>query len=166
MNWAKVILCVLGCEAAGIIGSIFTAPNIPSWYASLQKPFFSPPNWLFAPAWTLLFLLMGVAFYLILESKAKGPTKNGAKKINSKSKAKGFFLAQLFLNILWSALFFGLRNPLAGFVEIIFLWVFIAITIFEFSKVSKKAAYLMVPYIAWVSFAAMLNYSIWILNAA
>ncbi|HLD58372.1 MAG TPA: TspO/MBR family protein [archaeon] len=156
MNPLKLIVSILLCEAAGIIGSVFTIPAISGWYAGLQKPFFVPPNWVFAPAWTILFLLMGLSLYLVWE---KGFKEKKAKI------AIVFFIIQLALNVLWSALFFGLKSPFLAFVGIIFLWVYIAITIFEFRRISKKAALLLLPYIAWVSFAALLNYFVWILNA-
>jgi len=151
----KFILSILLCQAAGLIGSLFTTPSIPTWYASLQKPSFAPPNWLFAPVWITLFTLMGISFYLVwdkgLENKL---TKEGLS----------IFGIQLLLNMLWSFLFFGLRSPIYGFVEIIILWVFIGLTIFKFFKISKNAALLLLPYIAWVSVALILNYYILVLN--
>ncbi|MFA5357848.1 MAG: TspO/MBR family protein [archaeon] len=150
-----LIGCVLFCELAGGIGSIFTMPMITTWYATLNKPFFSPPNWVFAPVWTTLFLLMGIALYLVLE---KGLQKKEVKK------AVSLFGAQLTLNIIWSFLFFGLMSPFLAFVEIIFLWAAIALTIKSFYPISKKAAWLLAPYICWVSIAALLNFSVWMLN--
>ncbi len=150
----KFLVAVFLCEGAGIAGSFFTTPNIGSWYVTLSKPSFNPPNWIFAPAWTLLFFLMGVSLYLVWNKKDNLP--EGGKRI-----AMLVFFQQLSLNILWSALFFGLHNPFLAFVEIIVLWLSILMTIFYFSKISKTAAYLLVPYILWVSFAAFLNFSIW-----
>ncbi|MFA5764212.1 MAG: TspO/MBR family protein [archaeon] len=154
---AKLIALVIFCEIIGAIGTIFTIPNIPTWYASLVKPFFSPPNWLFAPVWTILFLMMGVSLYFILENKNK--------KLEIKRKiAIAFFGIQFIFNILWSYLFFGLRNPLFGFIGIIFLWISILATIISFYKIDKKSAYLLVPYLLWVSFATILNFAVFILN--
>jgi len=154
-DFGRLLAAVLVCQAAGLIGSVFTFESIPTWYASLNKPFFNPPNWVFAPAWITLYTLMGISFYLVW---GKGLHSKQAKI------AIGIFGAQLFLNALWSILFFGLKMPLVAFVEIIALWAFIALTIWKFYPISKKAAYLLIPYIAWVSFAALLNYSIWALN--
>lgn len=153
-NLVKFIGCIILCELLGNIGSLATFPAITGWYASLNKPFFNPPNWLFGPVWTTLFLLMGISLYLVLERK----NQKGAKI------AQVVFAVQFALNILWSFLFFGLKSPLLGFVEIIFLWLSISATIFYFSKVSKKAALLLVPYILWVSIATALNYSVMVLN--
>ncbi len=148
----KFLLAVILCEGAGMVGSFFTMPAITSWYATLAKPSFNPPNWIFAPVWTTLFFLMGVSLYLIWNEKQKGkPIKLAVL----------FFFQQLSLNILWSALFFGMQNPMLAFVEIIALWLSILMTIFYFAKISKTAAWLLVPYILWVSFAAFLNFSIW-----
>jgi len=153
----KLIVAIVACEITGAIGSIFTIPNIPTWYANLAKPFFSPPNWVFGPVWTLLFLLMGVAFYIIWENKDK-------KLLKKRNFAINWFGIQFAFNILWSYLFFGLRNPFLGFVGIIFLWLSIVATIIYFYKIDKKAAYLLVPYLLWVSFASLLNYFVMILN--
>lgn len=154
-NIPLLIGCILLSEFAGAIGSIFTMPMIPNWYAALNKPAFSPPNWIFAPVWTTLFVLMGIALYLVLE---KGFEKKGVKK------AVACFGAQLGLNVIWSFLFFGLMSPFLAFVEIIFLWAAIALTIKSFYPLSKKAAWLLIPYICWVSFAAFLNFAVWMLN--
>jgi tryptophan-rich sensory protein len=149
----KFLISVIGAEAIGSIGVIFTSPNISTWYANLTKPVFNPPNWLFAPAWTILFFLMGWAFYLIWTSKS-----------NNKSVAYFAFGVQFLLNIAWSAIFFGLKSPNMAFYEIIILWLAILWTIVEFHKINKSAAYLLIPYILWVSFASTLNYYVWILN--
>jgi tryptophan-rich sensory protein len=123
----------------------------------LTKPFFSPPNWVFGPVWTLLFLLMGIALYIIWVIKEK-------KLLEKRFYAISWFKIQFAFNVLWSYLFFGLRNPFLGFIGIIFLWLSIVITIIYFYKINKTAAYLMVPYLLWVSFASLLNFSIMILN--
>jgi tryptophan-rich sensory protein len=147
----KALLFVLASELAGNVGTIFTISAIPTWYATLTKPWFTPPNWLFAPVWLILFALMGVAAYLVYERGMK----NAEARI-----AIYAFCAQFGLNVLWSALFFGLRSPLLGMAGIIALWMAILATIVLFYRVSRRAAYLLVPYIAWVSIAAALNYSL------
>jgi len=151
----KFILSIALCQSVGLIGSLFTTPSIPTWYTSLQKPSFAPPNWLFGPVWITLFTLMGISFYLVWN-----------KRLKNKLVKKGLFIfgIQLVLNMLWSFLFFGLQSPLYGLIEIIVLWIAIGVTIFKFYKISKNAALLLLPYIAWVSIAVILNYYIWILN--
>ena len=151
----KLIVSLIACQCAGLIGSIFTAPAIPTWYAALEKPPFNPPNWLFAPAWVTLYLLMGIAAFLIWR---KGLGEAGVKS------ALVIFLAQLVLNALWSVVFFGLKSPIAGAIVIVLLWVAILLTILRFFRLSIAAGSLLIPYILWVSFAAALNISIWILN--
>lgn len=151
----KLIIAIVICEAAGVIGSLFTTPSIATWYKSLTKPMLNPPSWIFAPVWTTLFVLMGVAVFLIW--------KKGLKEQKTKI-AFGIFAVQLVLNILWSIIFFGLHNPGAAFIEIIFLWLAILLTIIYFFKISKPAAYLLIPYILWVTFASYLNYSLWQLS--
>lgn len=143
------------CQGAGAVGSVYTIPAIPGWYASLQKPFFSPPNWVFAPVWTILFTLMALAASLVWSKGLKEPAVR---------KALSFFLAQLALNSLWCFLFFGLRSPLYGLIEIFFLWFMILITILQFLKISRWAAGLLTPYLLWVSFACSLNFGIFLLN--
>lgn len=149
----KFIGALLVCQLAGAIGSIATFPNINSWYADIVKPSFNPPNWIFAPVWTTLFLLMGISLYLIWISKNK-----------QKKQALNFFYIQLVLNIVWSYLFFALKSPAFAFMEIIVLWFFILLTIINFYRISKPASILLWPYLAWVSFASILNYAIWSLN--
>ncbi|MBU1186013.1 MAG: tryptophan-rich sensory protein [Acidobacteria bacterium] len=155
-NIPVLIGFILGCELAGIIGSVFTARSVQTWYVTLQKPSFNPPSWLFGPVWIVLYLLMGIAAYLVW---SRGWSAAGVKT------ALSVFLVQLILNTAWSILFFGMRLPRWAFVEILFLWAAIALTIFLFSKLSQTAALLLFPYILWVSFAALLNYSLWRLNS-
>lgn len=154
-NPMKLFISVIGCELVGILGTPFTAAAIPSWYSTLNKPFFSPPSWLFGPAWTLLYFLMGISIYLIWKQNSKNKKVQVAQK---------FFFAQLFLNFIWSPLFFGLRSPLLGFIDIIALWFLIIITIYKFHPFSKWAAYLLIPYLLWVTFASTLNGAILFLN--
>ncbi len=174
----KLVISILICEGAGIIGSFFTAPAIKTWYASLEKPVFSPPNWVFAPVWTILFLLMGISLYLVWLKNwnVKAPENESVKKawnpISTKlwlgswkeENAVAIFVLQMVLNILWSIIFFGLKSPAAAFVEILMLWFAILYTIVNFYRISKLAAYLLIPYIIWVSLAAVLNFSVWWLN--
>jgi len=152
-NVEKLIISVLICLLAGFIGSIFTTPAITTWYAALQRPSFAPPNWVFFPVWTSLFIMMGISLFLVWQKKEK------------KVIALYIFAAQLVLNVLWSVVFFGLRSPLLGLIEIIILWIAILATILSFMKISRTAGYLLIPYILWVSFAAILNFSIWRLNS-
>ena len=151
----KLITSIIACQCAGLIGSLFTTPAIPTWYAALQKPPFTPPNWLFAPAWITLYLLMGISAFIIWR---RGLDNRLVKQ------ALIVFLIQLVLNALWSVAFFGLESPLYGVIVITALWVAILITIVKFFKVSPVAAVLMLPYILWVTFAATLNVSILLLN--
>ena len=153
IDYLKLIVSVIVCQVAGIIGSVFTVSSVGSWYSQLNQPSFNPPNWVFGPVWTTLYLLMGISLYIIW---SKGLKKN--------KNAVYVFGIQLALNTLWSILFFGVRSPLFAFIEIIFLWAAIIWTIILFYRVSKKAAYLLIPYILWVSFAAVLNFSYVLLN--
>ncbi|MBI2644242.1 MAG: tryptophan-rich sensory protein [Candidatus Wildermuthbacteria bacterium] len=151
----KLVIAVALSEFAGIIGSLFTVNAIPTWYAALEKPALNPPGWVFGPAWTTLYALMGIAAFLIW--------RMGWERKEVKM-ALGVFGIQLFLNAIWSIIFFGFQSPGWALVEIVSLWLAIVWTIIVFYKISKPAAYLLVPYILWVSFAAYLNYAIWILN--
>jgi benzodiazapine receptor len=151
----KLVICVIACLAAGAIGSVFTRSAISTWYATLQKPFFSPPNWLFAPVWTVLYILMGIAAFLVWR---KG-LENRQVRI-----ALVVFLIQLILNALWSVVFFGLESPLYGLIVISILWVAILVTVIKFFTISRAASVLMWPYLPWVTFAAALNASVWLLN--
>lgn len=152
---SKLIISVIGCELVGLLGTPFTISAIPTWYATLNKPFFAPPNWIFGPAWTLLYLLMGAAFYLIW--------KQGWKKKSVKT-AGMFFLGQLALNFIWSPIFFGLRAPLLGLIVIVAMWALIVMTMKKFYPLSRLAFYLLIPYLLWVSFATILNAAIVVLN--
>lgn len=148
-NPIKFFLSILITESTGVLGSIATASSVKTWYVTdLVKSPLNPPSWIFAPVWTLLFFLMGVSLYLVWNKKNN----------------LFWFWVQLILNTLWSFLFFGLRSPSLAFYEIIFLWVAILITIVKFWKINKTASALLWPYLAWVSFASILNYSIMILN--
>jgi len=139
----------------GAIAGFFTTTGVKGWYAIANKPSFNPPNWLFAPVWTALYLMMGIALYLIWSKEANKVTKRAAIIL---------FSVQMLLNFAWSFIFFYAQQPGWAFVEIIAMWVMILLTIFQFGKISPLAAWLLVPYISWVSFAALLNFYIWKLN--
>ena len=150
----KFGLAIVICELAGVLGSIFTVGSVDGWYLTLAKPSFNPPSWVFGPVWTTLYALMGVSLFLVWDSKSK-----------SRRHAVEIFGAQLVLNVCWSVIFFGLHQAAWAFVEILFLWCAIVATIWAFYKIRPAASYLLVPYLAWVSFAAVLSYSIWQLNS-
>lgn len=151
----KLIVAVTVPLLAGVIGSIFTRPNIAVWYENLAKPVLAPPNWIFGPVWAILFILIGVALFLVWR---EGWDRNDVKI------AIIFFAIQLVLNVLWSVIFFGLQDPASAFIEIVFLWIAIVVTMVAFLEVSKIATWLLLPYLLWVSFATYLNYMIWVLN--
>jgi len=141
--------------AAGALGSYFTYPNIEGWYSQLSKPAFSPPNWVFGPVWSLLYVLMGAASYRIF---SKG-LKNGEVK-----KGLVYYGIQLGLNSIWSIVFFGMKELGLAFVIMVALWIFIYLTIDKFMKIDRLAGMMLLPYIFWVSFAAFLNLSVYLLN--
>lgn len=147
-----LVAFLLVCLAAGLLGSLATAPQIPTWYATLAKPSWNPPNWIFAPVWTTLYVLMGIAAWLVW------------RKRGFRGRTAVLFWSQLVLNALWSILFFGLENPGGAFVEVVLLWVLILATVRDFARVSKAGAALLAPYLAWVTFASALNLAIWRLN--
>ena len=149
----KLIISLIIPQLAGAIGSLFTMSSISSWYTTLVKPEFTPPNFVFGPVWITLYFLMGISLYLVWKSE------------NLKSrKPLIIFGIQMGLNAIWSITFFGLESPILGLLVIVTLWCTIATTIWSFWKVSKPAAYMLVPYITWVSIATYLNYGIWALN--
>jgi len=149
-----IISIAITLSIAGI-ASYFTIPQIQVWYTFLQKPSFNPPNWLFGPVWTILYIMIGVSAYLIWQRRERS-----IDYINSEY---SYFL-QLLFNLSWSIVFFGLHQILAALIVIIALWLSIVSNIFFFSKVSRLAAWLLVPYLLWVSFAALLNLYIYLLN--
>lgn len=177
-NIIKLIVSVLICELAGVLGSFFTTPAIKTWYAFLTKPSFSPPNAVFAPVWTVLFLLMGVALYLVwsknwhIEVKAGQAEQKTWNPISRKlytgswreENAVAIFTLQLALNVIWSIIFFYFKSPGFAFFEILMLWFAVLYTIVNFYRISKASSFLLLPYLLWVSFAAVLNYSVWRLN--
>jgi len=151
MNWWKLIASIIICELAGVVGSVFTFSEITGWYTALQKPFFTPPNWVFGPVWLTLYALIGLSLYIIW---IRGADRTALK----------WFAVQLALNTVWSIVFFGAHSLLSGLFTIVLLWLAILATIMKFAKISKIAAWLLVPYIVWVTIASMLNFSIWLLN--
>jgi len=141
--------------AIGIVASLFTTPQIAGWYASLQKPAFNPPNWLFAPVWTTLYIMIAIAAYLVWKRRDTSPAYRKAKRV---------YFWQLLLNFSWSIIFFGLHQVLIALMVIVLLWLSIIITMFAFKRFSATACWLLLPYLLWVSFAALLNFSIYVLN--
>lgn len=152
-TYLKLLISISACLAVGGVSGFVTANEIPGWYVNINKPVFNPPNWIFGPVWTALYILMGIAFFLIWKS----PTP-------AKEKAYLFFALQLVLNFFWSIIFFRLHAVGFAFAEIIMMWICILLTIVSFYPISKPAAYLLIPYLLWVSFASVLNFSIWRLN--
>lgn len=150
-----LVLSVGVCFLAAGIGSVFTTSAIDTWYSTLQKPVFSPPNWIFGPVWTLLYLMMGISLYIFWNAKT-----------HTKERHQGLslFFVQLALNVIWSILFFGLHLPFVALIDIMALWLTIFLTIIKFNASSKPAAYLLIPYLLWVSFATILNLAIVLLN--
>lgn len=153
---AKIAIALIVCLMVGYSSSLVTRPSVETWYPTILKPSFNPPNWIFMPVWTLLYVLMAVAAGLVWD---KIKEQNEEVK-----KALGFFVVQLILNAVWSYLFFGLKNPMLALIEIALLWLMIYETYLKFVKINKTAGYLLIPYMAWVSFAGILNASIWWLN--
>lgn len=150
-----ILVGIVVCELVGLVGTFLTIEAIPKWYATLNKPFFSPPNWIFGPVWTILFAAMGIAAGLVWNSN---------KKFKEKYRAEVFFGVQLAFNFMWSILFFGLRSPILGMMDLVGLWILIALTIVNFKKINPLSAWLLVPYLFWVSFASVLNLAIVLLN--
>lgn len=155
MNYKRLIISLALPQLAGLIGSIFTTSAIPVWYATLQRPSFSPPNWIFGPVWITLYVLMGISVYLVWQKI----------EVNKKAKrAMLFFWIHLFFNASWSIIFFGFQNPGLAFVNIIIIWFFIIVLMIKFWQINKWSTHLLIPYLLWVSFASILNFFIWYLN--
>jgi translocator protein len=155
-NIVKLIISIAIPLAAGGLSGFFTTSEIPGWYQTITKPSWNPPSWIFGPVWTTLYILMGIALYLVW--------KNENVDASIKRTAIILFAVQLILNFFWSLIFFKQHQIGWAFAEIIAMWIFIVLTIFAFAKVNNTAAWLLVPYICWVSFASILNYTIWRLN--
>jgi len=154
-SFPKIALSIGICLLVGFLSGFATQSAVGDWYGTLTKPFLNPPNWIFGPVWTVLYLLMGLSAGLVW---SKGFHHKWVKT------ALYHFGFQLILNGLWSIVFFGFKNPLFGLLVVLALWILILLTIKWFRVVSKQAAYLLYPYLAWVSFATYLNFSIWLLN--
>ena len=154
-NWIKLVISIAIPVAVGSTAGLFTRPEIDGWYKALNKPEWQPPSWVFGPVWTFLYILMGIALYRIWKSNAPA---------NRKRTAITLWGIQLIFNFFWSFIFFRQHQLDWALGEIIVLWIFILLTIFSFARISKLAAWLMVPYISWVSFASLLTYTIYQLN--
>lgn len=152
-NWKKLLISLAIPQLAGALGSLFTAQTVSTWYRTLEKPALNPPSWVFGPVWTTIFILIGVSLFLVWKSG------NENKKM-----ALGIFAVQMVLNVLWSALFFGLRSPGAALLGIVILWVVIILNLISFYRINKWAGILFWPYLLWVTFATYLNFQIWLLN--
>ncbi len=155
MNKLKLTVSILIPLVIGAVAGYFTTDGVQGWYAVANKPWFNPPNWIFAPMWTALYILMGIAFYIVWNTVISSEEKRPAII---------FYILQLVFNFFWSYIFFSQKQTGWAFAEILLMWLAILLTIFAFGRINKTAAWLMVPYICWVSFAAVLNYYIWQLN--
>ena len=151
----NMILAILACNLLGSLGALVTATGPGSWYAALEKPFFTPPGWVFALVWITLFTLMGIGLVLV------GESGTGRREVRI---ALAVFGVQFVFNVLWSFLFFGLRSPFLGLADILVLWVLIAATVAAWYRVRRSAGLLLIPYLCWVTLAAALNYGVWVLN--
>jgi benzodiazapine receptor len=156
MRWLSLACWIVGCLVIGGLGARWTGPEIPDWYRTLTKPSFNPPNWVFGPVWTALYILMAIAAWLV----AKSPHSQG------RTAGLTLFLFQLMLNLAWSWIFFHKHAIGPAAVEVACLWSAIGVTTFLFGRTSSTAAWLMAPYWAWVTFASVLNATIWRLNPA
>lgn len=155
MNYKRLGISLILPQLAGVFGSLFTASAVTTWYIGLDKPIFNPPNWIFGPVWVVLYLLMGISVYLVWQ------------KIETKERARdAFFLfwVHLFINAIWSMVFFGLQDIALALVVIMIIWMLILILIQQFFLVDKRASLLLIPYLLWVTFATVLNFSLWRLN--
>lgn len=157
-KYTRILIVVVTCLAIGYFSGMATQSSIKTWFPTLIKPSFNPPNWVFAPVWSMLYIMMGIAAGMVWNRLELSNDKELVKK------SLVFFAIQLGLNALWSILFFGLRNPMLALIEIVLLWLMIYETYIKFGKIDKIAGYLFLPYLAWVSFATVLNASIWWLN--
>ena len=155
-NWVKLVISILLPLAVGAISGFFTTPEIGTWYQTIKKPEWQPPNWLFGPVWTALYVMMGVAFYLVWKKEADRSKKRTAVTL---------WIVQLVLNFFWSFVFFKQHQIDWALGEIVILWLFILLTILSFARISRSAAWLLVPYISWVTFAGILTFTIWQLNS-
>lgn len=155
-SYLKLFISIFICLAIGGVSGYLTSNEIPTWYMTLNKPSFNPPNWIFAPVWTTLYILMGISFWLVWKSSTEEAVKN---------RAMVFFIIQLVLNFFWSIIFFSFHQLGFAMIEIVLMWIFILFSIISFYPISKAASYLLIPYICWVSFASVLNFAVWRLNS-
>jgi benzodiazapine receptor len=155
-KFTKILIFVATCLAVGYLSGTVTRSSVTTWFPTLIKPSFNPPAWVFAPVWSFLYIIMGVA--------AGRVWSHIDFKREEVRNALIFFIIQLTLNAAWSLVFFGLKNPLLALIEIVLLWLMIYETYIKFAKIDKIAGYLFIPYLLWVSFATVLNASIWWLN--
>lgn len=153
--WVKLLICLIAIPALGALGGFVTVQNIPGWYAGLEKPPGTPPNWVFGPVWTTLYLMIGTSLALVWHKAPEGQAKTRALVI---------FAVQMVLNLVWTPVFFGGHLVLAGLLVIALLWITILMTILAFKPLHRAAAWLLVPYLLWVSYATYLNAGIWWLN--
>lgn len=151
-KWFVLAGFIILCLGVGVVSGVMTAGAMVDWYPSLNKPTFNPPSWIFAPVWTLLYIMMAVAAWRVWLA---GPSSKPALNL---------FFIQLVLNFLWSIYFFGLHSPALALIDIIAMWIIIALTTRAFFKIARPAGWLLVPYLAWVSFAVVLNANIWWLS--
>lgn len=151
----KLIASIAICQSAGLLGALFTVSSIGNWYNLLNQPSFRPPNWIFGPTWATLYTLMGISLYWVWTKGTKKKKDGGTL---------GLFVIHLVLNASWSIIFFGLHNILLSLVNIVALWILIVMVIIGFYRIDKKSSLILLPYLAWVSFATLLNYNIWLLN--
>jgi translocator protein len=154
MRWVELALWVMLCEGIGLVGGRWTGPEIPGWYRTLRKPSFNPPSWVFAPVWTTLYLLMAIAAWLVA----------GAEESTARTVSLFLFFVQLALNLAWSWIFFRKHAIAAAAMELFVLWASIVAMVYAFGQSEPVGAWLLAPYLGWVSFAAVLNASIWRLN--
>ncbi len=155
MRLLKLLTSIAVCQFAGVIGSIFTYSSVNTWYVELQKPFFTPPDWVFAPVWMVLYTLMGVSAFLVWKRGWNGKKVRAALEV---------FLLQLFLNSLWSFVFFGLRAPVLAMYVILVMWMAILWAMIKFREISRAAWLMLMPYLLWVGYAVLLNVGIVVLN--
>ncbi|MFX0096975.1 MAG: TspO/MBR family protein [Candidatus Hodarchaeota archaeon] len=154
-DWIKAPVSIISSLLIGFAGNIFNFESLETWYPTLIKPDWTPPNWIFAPVWSTLFILMGISTFLVW--------REGFDKRNVKI-ALGVYVIQFALNLMWSWAFFGLQSPLFGFIIIVVLWIAIFVNIVVYARVSKVAAAILIPYIVWVTIASLLNFSVYVLN--
>lgn len=152
----RIAVVLTTCLLVGYFSGMVTRDSITTWYPTLVKPSFNPPNWVFAPVWTILYIMMGVAGGIVWNRLEQEP--------ENVKKAFTFFIIQLALNAAWSVIFFYFHNPFLALIEVILFWLLIFETHIQFKKIDKTAGLLFIPYLAWVSFATILNASIWWLN--